>query len=123
MDIIANAHRHLVEATGKERMETVEVPEWGDEEEGPLVIHYYPSQSLSDKGKISDAINRSNSEGLATALILWSRDAEGKRLFKMGQKADIQRKFDGEVTERVVTEMWNVINVTEESPWGVVQGN
>lgn len=82
-------------------VQTVEVPEWGDEN-GPLVIRFTPmtlaeSQRLQRIGERDGTLSR-----LADCLIMKALDAEGKKMFTIDHKHRLLNRADKDVLARVV---------------------
>lgn len=98
--ILQRAAEHLQE----QGIKTIEVPEWGEEGEGPLVIHARPV-TLEDRRKCI-ARNKDDQMGqLAELVILKALDADLKPLFKRTDKTFMMRRTDDVVLSRIADEI------------------
>lgn len=83
---------------------SIEVPEWGEDGK-PLVIYFAP-MTLADKQKLMTIGERDGYVArLADALIMKAMDAEGKKLFTVGDKQALRHQVDPDVLARVVRDM------------------
>ena len=83
----------------------IEVPEWGTDD-GPLMIHA-TAFTMEEQRRL-----RSRNKGdlddpsvLVDLLILKALDADGGKLFDLGDKPTLMRKADANVLARVATEI------------------
>jgi hypothetical protein len=90
-----------------QEVRTIEVPEWGDDD-GPLVIYVEPF-TLREQGRLHKASNGGgDATVLADVLIMKCMDAEGNKMFDLGDKRALQTKVDAGVLARVATDIMAV---------------
>jgi|GEM_PF-2117752 len=96
--IVARAIRHF-ESLG---LRTVEVPEWGEGEGKPLVIHYTPI-TIAEKQDIlrEAALSAGGEHGAARCIIMKALDAQGQPLFTLAHKHWLVTRVYGPVVERL----------------------
>lgn len=89
----------------RHQVRVIEVPEWADAEDKPLIIYVQPL-TLAEKAKLSGyADTTSHIEVLAYTLILKADDAQGNKLFTIEHKHGLMHSADPDVLARVVREM------------------
>jgi len=84
----------------------IEVPEWGDDN-GPLLIYVEPF-TLREQGRLHKSSNDGDATVLAEVLIMKCMDAEGNKMFDLGDKRALQTKVDAGVLARVATDIMAV---------------
>ena len=89
-----------------QEVRTIEVPEWGDDD-GPLLIYVEPF-TLREQGRLHKASNGGDATVLADVLIMKCMDAEGNKMFDLGDKRALQTKVDAGVLARVATDIMAV---------------
>ena len=90
-----------------QEIRTIEVPEWGDDD-GPLVIYVEPF-TLREQGRLHKASNGGgDATVLADVLIMKCMDAEGNKLFDLGDKRALQTKVDAGVLAKLATDIMAV---------------
>ena len=109
MSILERAKTHF-ESIG---VQSIEVPEWKDEDGKPTVIFWNPI-NLFEKNKLFQrSDNLSDVSILADIVILKALDKDGKKVFKLDSKMDLMTKVDSDVLSRIATAMVNVISPEE----------
>lgn len=120
MDIKANAVAHFRERLSSE-MRTVEVPEWGDGQGNPAVIHYKPI-TAGQRDFIFMALQGGRMQrGAAAALACRARYEDGKLIWGQSetQVEAIMREYDPDVVQRVATDMGGLpVGEDEDSDFG-----
>ena len=109
MKIIDRAKTHF-ESLG---VQSIEVPEWSDEDGKPTVIYWNPI-TLSEKNKLlkkSDTLN--DVSLLADVLLMKALDKDGNKVFKAEDKLALMHKTDPDVLTRVATIMVQAPSVDE----------
>ena len=87
-----------------QEVRTIEVPEWGDED-GPLTIYVEPF-TLREQGRLHKASSGGgDATVLADVLIMMCMDADGAKMFDLGDKRALQTKVDAGVLARVASEI------------------
>jgi hypothetical protein len=90
-----------------QEVRAIEVPEWGDED-GPLLVYVEPF-TLREQGRLHKASNGGgDATVLADVLIMKCMDAEGNKMFDLGDKRALQTKVDAGVLARVATDIMAV---------------
>lgn len=98
--ILERAREHF---KGLETRE-IEVPEWGDSETEPLMIHATPV-TLHERRRLT-ALNKGDDFGQMVDLVIMKAcDPEGNQLFSKMDKQALLREVDGEVIGRVAAEI------------------
>lgn len=98
-DTILNiARAHFDKMRGQE----IEIPEWGDEENGPLVAYYDPP-TLRTRQTIQHRAGKSESRQMALTVLLCLKGADGKGLFKddVPTLAALEGQVDPKVMARI----------------------
>ena len=109
MSIIDRAKTHF-ESIG---VQSIEVPEWKDEDGKPSVIYSNPI-NLFEKNKLfKKSESLSDVSILADIVVMKSLDKDGKKIFKLDDKMDLMTKVDSDVLSRVATAMVKVISPEE----------
>lgn len=101
MSIIDRAKSHF-EGLG---IQSIEVPEWKDDEGKPTVIYWNPI-TLSEKNKLlkkSDTLN--DVSLLADVLIMKALDKDGNKVFTLEDKLILMHKTDPDVLTKIATLM------------------
>jgi hypothetical protein len=101
MSIIDRAKSHF-EGLG---IQSIEVPEWKDDEGKPTVIYWNPI-TLSEKNKLlkkSDTLN--DVSLLADVLIMKALDKDGNKVFTLEDKLVLMHKTDPDVLTKIATLM------------------
>jgi len=109
MKIIDRAKTHF-ESLG---VQSIEVPEWKDEDGKPTVIYWNPI-TLSEKNKLfrkSDNLN--DVSILADIVVMKAIDKDGNKIFTLEDKLSLMHKVDSDVLSRIATEMVKAINPEE----------
>lgn len=79
----------------------ISVPEWADDEGNPFVFYVKPF-TLQDQGRLQFAVrDQSEADALAEVLILKALDADGEKVFQIGDKVDLRQNVDATVLARV----------------------
>ena len=99
MSVIDKAKQHF---SGQE-ITKIEVPEWGDENE-PLYIYSKPL-SLGETSKLYRLSKEDDLTMMAYVLIYKALDADGNKLFDIGNKNDLLNNVDREVLMRVAQQI------------------
>tara|TARA_R110000737_G_scaffold236520_2_gene248932 strand:- start:1694 stop:2053 length:360 start_codon:yes stop_codon:yes gene_type:complete len=89
-----------------QEVRTIEVPEWGDDN-GPLLIYVEPF-TLREQGRLHKSSSDGDATVLAEVLIMKCMDAEGNKMFDLGDKRALQTKVDAGVLARVATDIMAV---------------
>jgi len=101
--ILHNAKRHF--ATRRAALGRVEVPEWAEEGEPPVLIYYRPL-NLAEQARIDDAArNGPRLEAIAEQVLICALDENGKRLFRDIERGELLRDVDPEILNRIVRTM------------------
>ena len=109
MKLIERAKSHF-ESLG---VQSIEVPEWKDEDWKPSVIYWNPI-NLFEKNKLfKNSESLSDVSILADIVVMKSLDKDGKKIFKLDDKMDLMTKVDSDVLSRVATAMVKVISPEE----------
>ena len=93
--------------------QSIEVPEWKDEDGKPTVIYWNPI-TLSEKNKLfrkSDNLN--DVSILADIVVMKAIDKDGNKIFTLEDKLSLMHKVDSDVLSRIATEMVKAINPEE----------
>ena len=97
----------------RQQVRVVEVAEWADDTDRPMLIYTRP-MTLADKAKLSTyAETTSHLEVLAYTLILKAEDEQGQKLFTVEHKHKLMHSVDPDVLARVVREMTRPRTVEE----------
>ena len=90
-----------------QEIRAIEVPERGDDD-GPLVIYVEPF-TLREQGRLHKASSGGgDATVLADVLIMKCMDADGAKMFDLGDKRALQTKVDAGVLARVASEIMAV---------------
>ena len=109
MKIIDRAKSHF-ESLG---VQSIEVPEWKDEDGKPTVIYWNPI-TLSEKNKLfKKSDNMSDVSILADILIMKALDKDGNKIFTLEDKIPLMHKVDSDVLSKVASAMVQAINPEE----------
>lgn len=81
------------------------VPEWADDEGNPFIFWARPF-TLQDQGKLQFAVkNQSEADALAEVLIMKAIDAEGAKVFTVGDKQALRSSVDANVLARIANQI------------------
>jgi hypothetical protein len=107
MSAIDNAKKHF------DALETriIEVPEWGEDSDNPLMIYCRPI-TLSETSKFMKMAQDDDVQLLAYVIIYKALDEAGEKLFTIADKKILLESVDRDVLIRVSSEMMN--NVSQE---------
>jgi len=109
MKIIDRAKSHF-ESLG---VQSIEVPEWKDEDGKPTVIYWNPI-TLSEKNKLfKKSDNMSDVSILADIVLMKALDKNGNKVFTLEDKLALMHKVDSDVLSKVATAMVQAINPEE----------
>lgn len=109
MKIIDRAKSHF-ESLG---VQSIEVPEWKDEDGKPTVIYWNPI-TLSEKNKLfKKSDNMSDVSILADILIMKALDKDGNKIFTLEDKIPLMHKVDSDVLSKISSAMVQAINPEE----------
>ena len=109
MKIIDRAKTHF-ESLG---VQSIEVPEWKDEDGKPTVIYWNPI-TLSEKNKLfKKSDNMSDVSILADIVLMKSLDKNGNKIFTLEDKIPLMHKVDSDVLSKIATAMVQAINPEE----------
>ena len=109
MSIIDSAKSHF-ETLG---VQSLEVPEWQDENGKPSVIYWNPLNLYEKNIIFKKAGGLSDVSVLADLLVMKALDKEGNKLFKPEDKLALMYKVDTNVVERVANEIVKAITPEE----------
>lgn len=105
MDIKANALKHWRSQLLPELL-CLEVPEWGDEEEGPAKLYFRNVFTGEDRIRIAKAADERGDKGaLMEVLIVAARKADGTKLFSATDRTEMLTAYDFSVVERVANQI------------------
>ena len=99
MKAIERAKSHFAEQDVK----VIEVAEWGEEDK-PLKIYAKPL-TLAETSKLYKMSKNDDLTMMAYVLIYKALDADGNKLFNIGDKNDLMNNVDREVLMRVAQEI------------------
>ena len=99
MKAIERAKTHFAEQDVK----VIKVPEWGEEDK-PLEIYSKPL-TLSETSKLYKMSKNDDLTMMAYVLIYKALDADGNKLFDIGNKNDLLNNVDREVLMRVAQQI------------------
>lgn len=109
MKAIERARSHFEAREIKE----IHVPEWGDESGEPLKIFAKPL-TLAETSKLYKMSKEDDLTMMAYVLIYKALDANGDKLFDVGDKQLLLNNVDREVLVRVAQEIMESPNVEEQ---------
>lgn len=97
----------------RQELRRIEVPEWGTEEGGPLVIFSKP-MTLEEKQRL---LNVGEREGrlmmLVETLVMKALNADGSRMFQIDAKKELKISADPDVLARVALEITRSLSPEE----------
>ena len=109
MKIIDRAKTHF-ESLG---VQSIEVPEWKDEDGKPTVIYWNPI-TLSEKNKLfKKSDNMSDVSILADIVLMKALDKNGNKVFTLEDKLALMHKVDSDVLSKISSAMVQAINPEE----------
>tara|TARA_R100000008_G_scaffold42602_1_gene24594 strand:- start:48 stop:389 length:342 start_codon:yes stop_codon:yes gene_type:complete len=108
MSVIDRAKSHF-ESLGTQSME---VPEWKDDDGNPTVIYWNPI-TLAEKKRLFQKSDNLNDVGILADIILMKAiDKDGKKLFTLEDKIALMHKVDSDVLAKVATQI--IQNITPD---------
>jgi hypothetical protein len=108
MSVIDRAKSHF-ESLGTQSME---VPEWKDDDGNPTVIYWNPI-TLAEKKRLFQKSDNLNDVGILADIILMKAiDKDGKKLFTLEDKIPLMHKVDSDVLAKVATQI--IQNITPD---------
>ena len=109
MSVIDRAKSHF-ESLGTQSME---VPEWKDDDGNPTVIYWNPI-TLAEKKRLFQKSDNLNDVGILADIILMKAiDKDGKKLFTLEDKIALMHKVDSDVLAKVATKIIQNISPDE----------
>ena len=109
MSVIDRAKSHF-ESLGTQSME---VPEWKDDDGNPTVIYWNPI-TLAEKKRLFQKSDNLNDVGILADIILMKAiDKDGKKLFTLEDKIALMHKVDSDVLAKVATRIIQTITPDE----------
>ncbi len=109
MSVIDRAKSHF-ESLGTQSME---VPEWKDDDGNPTVIYWNPI-TLAEKKRLFQKSDNLNDVGILADIILMKAiDKDGKKLFTLEDKIPLMHKVDSDVLAKVATQIIQTITPDE----------
>ena len=109
MSVIDRAKSHF-ESLGTQSME---VPEWKDDDGNPTVIYWNPI-TLAEKKRLFQKSDNLNDVGILADIILMKAiDIDGKKLFTLEDKIALMHKVDSDVLAKVATQIIQTITPDE----------
>lgn len=101
MKIIDRAKSHF-ESLG---VQSIEVPEWQDENGKPSIIYWQPI-TLAEKKKLFNKTENLNDAGLlADVVVMKALDKDGNKLFSLEDKLALNHKVDSDVLSKIAVAM------------------
>tara|TARA_R100000231_G_scaffold138406_2_gene116689 strand:+ start:1738 stop:2079 length:342 start_codon:yes stop_codon:yes gene_type:complete len=101
MKIIDRAKSHF-ESLG---VQSIEVPEWQDEQGNPTTIYWQPI-TLAEKKKLFNKTENLNDAGLlADVVVMKALDKDGNKLFSLEDKLALNHKVDSDVLSKIAVAM------------------
>lgn len=97
MSVIDRAKAHFEEIS---KPILVEVPEWGEAQDKPLMVYFSPL-TMGEKRKLFKKAKDDDIGFLVDVIIMKSRDSDGTPMFKPEDRAALMSKCDPEVIERL----------------------
>ena len=109
MSIIDRAKSHF-ESLGTQSME---VPEWKDDDGNPTVIYWNPI-TLAEKKRLFQKSDNLNDVGiLADIVLMKALDKNEKKMFLLEDKIALMHKVDSDVLAKVATQIIQTITPDE----------
>jgi molybdopterin-guanine dinucleotide biosynthesis protein A len=101
MGVIDRATAHYKK---QDRLEVL-VPEWGEESD-PLVVYVHP-MTMAEVNMMKKIASKkaSNIEQAANIIVVKAKDADGNRLFKLGDRDRLMQECDYKVVSRIAEEI------------------
>ena len=110
MSVIDRAKSHF-ESLGTQSME---VPEWKDDDGNPTVIYWNPI-TLAEKKRLFQKSDNLNDVGiLADIVLMKALDKNEKKMFNLEDKIALMHKVDSDVLAKVATKIIQNISPDEE---------
>ena len=107
--VLARAKAHF----GQRR--SLAVPEWQDDEGNPTVLYWVPF-TLEEQAKLRAARNAAeddDTDGMLRILIAKAQDADGKKVFDIGDRPELRAAVDALVIERIIQAMMSTVGVED----------
>jgi len=99
--VLARAKNHFENQPIRE----IVVPEWADDEGNPFVMYVKP-WTIQDQGKLQFAIKSGNeADAVVEVLVIKCLDANGDKVFQIGDKVDLRQNVDANVLARIASEI------------------
>ena len=109
MSVIDRAKSHF-ESLGTQSME---VPEWKDDDGNPTVIYWNPI-TLAEKKRLFQKSDNLNDVGiLADIVLMKALDKNEKKMFNLEDKIALMHKVDSDVLAKVATQIIQTITPDE----------
>tara|TARA_Y100000004_G_C8792090_1_gene359680 strand:- start:364 stop:705 length:342 start_codon:yes stop_codon:yes gene_type:complete len=109
MSILDNARSHF-ENLG---VQSIEVPEWKDENGNPSVIYWNPINLYEKNILFKKSGTMTDVSVLADILVMKALDKDGNKLFKAEDKLALMYKVDSDVVAKVANAMVQTISPEE----------
>ena len=105
MSVLARAKTHFKERLAEE-LQSLDVPEWADENGEPTKIYFRSSMNLKQKSIILKHYQKDElDKAIAFQLIFRCRDKDGKLIFSSNQLDQILDEIDPDIASRIIAEM------------------
>jgi hypothetical protein len=108
MSILDRAVAHF----DKQEINRIEVPEWQDESGNPTVLYSKP-MTLQDQRTLAKFAKDSDIEFFVRVIIMKAMDADGKKVFDIGDKLVLMNRTDPNVILRVASQMTKTQTIEE----------
>jgi hypothetical protein len=99
--VLARAKAHF----GSRR--SISIPEWKDENGNPTVLYWTPF-TVDEQAKMKaarDAAEDDATDAMLRVIITKARDAEGKKVFDIGDRPELRVAVDAMVLDRIMAAM------------------
>ena len=117
MSVLARAKTHFKERLGEE-LQSLDVPEWPDENGESTKIYYRSSMSLKQKSIclkwFASDEKDSYAKGIAYQIIFRCRDSEGNRIFKENQLDQILDEIDPDILADIIKRMDEALAISND---------
>ena len=105
MTVLARAKTHFKERLAEE-LQSLDVPEWEDENGEPTKIYFRSSMNLKQKSIILKHYQKDElDKAIAFQLIFRCRDKDGKLIFNANQLDQILAEIDPDVASKIISEI------------------
>ena len=88
-----------------EQVRTISVPEWALEPDGPPLLIHYTMVTLDDLAVVTELDGQEWNKRAARIICLKAMDADGKKLFAMGDAIALRTTAAPEVVNRIAMQM------------------